>query len=80
MNFENILSLVNLLDPLDVIDICPKDEYIDIATYILELLQHENYKEIEDYLKLQYANPKNISTRKIEEFMKLLKSFKQSLD
>lgn len=80
MSFENILSMINLLDPLDIIELCPKDEYMDIATYVFELLQQENYKEIENYLKIQYVTPKNIPPRKLDEFMKLLKGFKHFSD
>ena len=73
MNREVVLALVNLLDPLGLFEICPKDEYEDIAMQICDMLNKpDNDLQIETYLKSLYINDKYVEERKVHEFIRIL--------
>ena len=73
MKKEIVQSLLNILDPLGVIEIAPKDEYENEAKKICELLQASKYADIEYCVETLYGTDFCKHTKKIQEFITLLK-------
>ncbi len=73
--FRKIQALMHLLDPLDLIEVCPKDEYDDYVFVIEQMIKNNRIIEVEEYLKhmyLQQLGLENVDEFKIKEFVYLL--------
>ena len=73
MKREIVQSLLNILDPLGVIEVAPVDEYESEAKEICELLKDNKYSDIEYCIKSLYGNESSKNSKKIEVFIALLK-------
>ena len=73
MNINNIITaMLNILDPIGVVEIGPKDEYVTEANKISRMLKDQNYIEIENCLKNLYVTEKSCESFKIKEFILVL--------
>lgn len=75
MKIDVLKSLVNLLDPMGIIEICPKDEYDDISIKVCQMMECKQFQEIQTYIESLYINEKSVEKQKVKEFMNLLIHF-----
>ena len=66
-------KVVSLLDPFGIYEICPLDEYSDIAREVYGYLERKEYDKLKSYLTRQYISEQEIEKRKIGLAVEILK-------
>jgi len=66
-----VLSLLNILDPLGIYEICPPDEYENEAEQIELLVKRGEYEQIKRIAESLYGG--QVEIKKINELIRLLK-------
>ncbi len=71
-NKEIIRCLINILDPIGVIEIGPDDEYSSEVNQIEKFFEEKDYVQIKQTLGRIYGSEMMANQKKINEFIKVL--------